>query len=210
MFFKKRRDAKKAAEADARQQVIKDLQERFDTAMNCTDPAEKFMKLEEIREMVDAATSTLKGNAVKKAGENGQFTFLGTMSAGTASAWIVAGLHFPPLLGMIGIIGGIYGGIFAGKKMVLHSHQKQMEKNQPFIDALEAEKTKAVAAADETLDKRLRDMASSPKFGELIDKVPRVREQFTKAYGRKIAEEDAIDRSNPRPKNPPNDNGFRL
>ncbi len=206
MFFKKRRDAKKAAEADARQQVVKDLQERFDTAMNCTDPAEKFMKLEEIREMVDAATGTLKGNIVKRAGENGQFTFLGSMSAGTAGAWVIAGLHFPPLLGLVGIVAGMYGGLYAAKGMVTHSARKQMEHNKPFIDALEAEKAKAVAAADEVLDKRLRDMASSPKFGELVDKVPRVREAFTKAYGRKIAEENAFDTEQ---KKRPRDNGFR-
>src|SRR4051812_19986271 len=118
MFFKKRRDAKMAAVVEARRLVVKDLQDRFETAQNCTDPAEKFLKLEEIRNIVDVATAELKGTINKKAGENGELTFLGTMSAGTASAWVVAGLHFPPLLGLLGIVAGTMGGIKAGRKMI--------------------------------------------------------------------------------------------
>ena len=209
MFFKKRRDAKKAAVVEARRLVVKDLQDRFEAAQNCTDPAEKFLKLEEIRQMVDTATSELKGTINRKAGENGELTFLGTMSAGTATAWVVAGLHFPPLLGLIGIVAGTYGGVKAGRKMLVHSFRKQLEQNKPFIDALEAEKDKAVAAADILLETRLRDMAASPKFDDLVNQVPRVREHFTKAYGRKIAEEDSFDKRDA-PRKPPADNGFKL
>ena len=209
MFFKKRREAKKAAVAEARQLVLKDLRDRFDAAQDCTDPAEKFLKLEEIRQAVDAATGTLKGDITKRAGENGELTFLGSMSAGTATAWVVAGLHFPPLLGLLGIVAGTMGGVRAGKQVAQRSRQKQFEANRPFINELEAEKTKAVAAADVLIETRLRDIASSPRFDEVVAKVPRIREHFTKAYGRKIAEENAFDAPQP-PKKPPTDNSFRL
>jgi uncharacterized membrane protein len=209
MFFKKRRDAKETAMADARRAVLKDLRDRFDAAQDCLDPGEKLLKLEEIRQMVDAATGALKGNIAEKAGQAGELTMLGTMSAGTASAWLVLGLHFPPLLGLVGIVAGTVGGVRAGRKMIVHSRQKQFAKNRPFINDLEAEKTKAVAAADVLLETRLRDIAASPRFDDIVTKVPRVRDHFTAAYARKVAEEKDPDAPVP-PKRPADDHRFRL
>lgn len=210
MFFKKRRDAKKAAVEDARQDILKDLRNRFDAAQNCTDPAERFLKLEEIRETVDAVTGVLKGEIVRSATDNGELAFLSTLTAGTSgAAWLVVGVHFPPLLALAGIAFGAAASVRAGKKMALHSHQKQLAQNKPFIDALEVEKARAVEAEDSLLASRQDDMAASPQFEDLLNRVPRVREHFSRAYGRKIAEEKAFDKPSP-PKPPSGDSHFHL
>jgi hypothetical protein len=208
MFFRKRRDAKKSAVEEARQVVLKDLQDRFDAAQKNPDAGERFLKLEEIREFVDEAIKQLRGQAAEGAVDKGQFAMLGTMGAGTAAAWAVVGLSFPPLLGLVAIIGGLYGGIKAGRAVVQSSFRHHLAQNRPFIDALEAQKNQAAEAADALLENRLRDMAVSPRFDELVEKAPRVREHFMKAYGRKVAEEDQ--KAGRTPPKPPQENGFRL
>lgn len=208
MFFKKRREAKKAAVEEARQVVLKDLQDRFDAAQKLPDAGERFLKLEEIREFVDEAVGQMKGEATKRAGMTGELTLLGSMSTGTAASLLVLGFSFPPLLGLAALAGGMYGGVKAGRAMVQSSFRKQMAHNRPFINALEAQRDQAGEAADALLETRLRDMAASPRFDELVQKVPRVREHFTKAYGRKIAEEEQ--KASRIPPKPPQDNGFKL
>ncbi|TAL27263.1 MAG: hypothetical protein EPN97_17960 [Alphaproteobacteria bacterium] len=208
MFFKKRRDAKKAAVEEARQVVLKDLQDRFDAAQKCPDAGERFLKLEEIRDFVDVVVKQMKGEAAEGAVEKGQFALLGTMSAGTAAALAVVSFSFPPLLGLVAIAGGLYGGVKAGRAVVQSSYRHHLAQNRTFIEALEGQKIQAAEAADALLENRLRDMAASPRFDELVEKAPRVREHFMKAYGRKIAEEDQKAGRNP-PK-PPQDSGFRL
>jgi hypothetical protein len=207
MFFKKRRETKKAAVEDARQVVLNDLQERFDAAQKCADAGERFLKLEEIRDFVDEVVKQLKGHAAEGAVDKGQFAMLGTMSAGSVAAIAVVGFSFPPLLGLAAIAGGLYGGVKAGRAVVQSSYRNLLAHNRPFINALEAQRDQAAEAADALLETRLRDMAASPRFDELVQKVPRVREHFTAAYARKIAEENQKTTRTPKP---PQDNGFRL
>ena len=64
MFFKKRREAKKAAAEELRQNILDALNTRIDEAHKDANPAEGLMKLQDVANDIDAAVSEIAGLAI--------------------------------------------------------------------------------------------------------------------------------------------------
>ena len=185
MFFKKRRDAKKAAAEEVRQNIIDDFQNRYDDAGKSLDPAEKILKLQDISNDVDAVMDEIAGVAAKDA-ETKRKVFLWT----AAPAGIAVSAVYPPaLLGLLGMGASVYGGKKLGQKFAEHAQRKNLEKEKPFVDKLINQKLQALTAQDKAVNDDAPAIAGSKSFEEVLNRVPRLREKFAAAYGRKIAEE---------------------
>jgi hypothetical protein len=187
MFFKKRREAKKAREAEVRQIIIDGFQERIDEAQNLPDPGERILKLQEVAEDVDAVVDEMSGKAAMSAKTKQRIMFWTAMPAG-----IVASAIYPPaLLGLLGMGASVYGGGKLSKKFGERARQAHLEKERPFLKKLEAQKEKALAIQDALVIQDSAGVATSKHFTDLLAKVPRLREQFAVAYSRKVTEEQA-------------------
>ncbi len=206
MFFKKRREAKKAAAAEARQNVIDGFQGRIDAAKKLDDPGETLLKLQDVANDVEDTLSMLSGAAVKDANLKQKLMFWTTMPAGIA----VCAIYPPAILGLLGMSASVYGGRKLSSKFAEHAIKKNLEKERPFIDALAAQKTSALNAQDEIVVKNPRGVAASPHFTDLIARVPRLREQFAAAYGRKVNEEEAARNAAPASKKWTDDPNFKF
>jgi hypothetical protein len=185
MFFKKRREAKKAAAAELRQNIIDEFQERFDAAGKLPDPADRILKLQDIANDVEAVLDELSGNAAKNA-EKKRKLFVWTA---TPTAIVASAVYPPALIGLAGMAASVYGGKKLGKKFGEMAERKNLEKEKPFIDALKSQQTQALEAQDELVSTNAPGVAASKGFEEVLSRVPRLREKFAAAYGRKIAEE---------------------
>jgi len=197
MFFKKYRDGKKAAADEARQNVLKDFQTQFEAAQQSADPADKFLKLESIKTAIDGITSGMKAKYKVRAKDAGETTYLGFTATGLMSAVGAMALHVPPLLVLAAPVGGFYFGIKQGRKMMVRSEQKAINKDKEYLDALGAQRDRAAEAADTELNTSLRAIAESKRFEEVVKTAPRVRDHFTAAYGRQVTGQEPVEAPEP-------------
>lgn len=203
-FFKSK--AQKRAEAEeAQQTVIDNFRQQIESAERCADPAEKFLKLEEckdsINQFVDATTEQIRALARGKS----HAPYLGIAGGTTAGVGIlVMGMHFPPALLLL-VYPGIFGGVYAGKKAAERAEARMLKDVQPFFGSLHQQRDRALELADAVLQSDLKALAISPRFDEILQKAPRVRDHFTKAFAKRMAEDDR--RGPPPPKLPPTGNG---
>ncbi|TAL27262.1 MAG: hypothetical protein EPN97_17955 [Alphaproteobacteria bacterium] len=202
MFFRPNR---REREEETRQSLLKELQRQIGEAKECPDVAEKYLKLEQIRTIIETTDSTLRDMIKEEAVSKGQRLFIGTFGAGTAvGAMALVGLHFPPLLVLIGPALGYYYGNRAGRDLAATTQDERLKEAKPFLDALDLERGTINAAAAEIERTHLRDLAASPRYEEILKKVPRLRDQFAAAFGKQVASEEA---KAPQPKGP---DGFKL
>lgn len=187
MFFKKRREAKKAAAAEIRQNIVDEFQGRFDAARKSPDPADRILKLQDIANDVEAVLDELSGTAAKDA-EKKRKIFVWTA---TPTAIVASAVYPPALIGVAGMAASVWGGKKLGKKLSEMAERKNLEKEKPFIDALKAQQTQALDAQDALFSQNAPGIAASKGFEEVLTRVPRLREKFAAAYGKKIAEENA-------------------
>lgn len=208
MFFKKRREAKKAKAEAAKQQIIDGFEKAYEDALVSMDPADKILKLQDIKENIDLLTGQSKEKIVTEAQKKFFATYMGvglgativTMVATTAAA---IAFFFPPVLILLSGVPGAIAGMMAGRKRMQKAHDKVMKENKPFFDALEAVKDKAGAAIESAKHADMRLMAQSPRFPELMQRVPSLREKFADAY-RRVTEDGDLPEQ-PKPKKPGND-----
>lgn len=205
MFFKKRREAKKTKAEAAKQQIIEGFQKAYDDAMSSMDPADKILKLEDIKENIDILTGKSKAEILTESQKKFFTTYLGVGFGATVVTTIAAtiaafSIVFPPVLILFAGIPGIIAGRFAGQKRMQNAHDRMMKTNKPFFDALEAVKDKSDVAIESAQRADMRLMAKSPRFTELMNRVPSLREKFADAYRRATAESDFP--KPPKPKKP--------
>lgn len=203
MFFKKSR---REREEETRQSLLKELQRQIGEAKQCPDVAEKYLKLEQVRTIIEATDETLRGTIKDEAVSKGQRLFIGTFGAGTAVGVLaLVGLHFPPLFVLAGPALGYYFGNRAGRDLAATTQDEHLKDAKPFLDALDVERNNVSTAAAEIERTQLRDLAASPRYEEILKKVPRLRDQFAAAFGKQIAAEQ--ERGPQPPKGP---DGFKL
>lgn len=186
MFFKKRREAKKAAEAEFRQNIIDEFQGRFEAAGKSPDPAEKILKLQDIANDVEAVLDELSGVAAKNA-EKKRKIFVWTA---TPTAIVASAVYPPALIGLAGMAASVYGGKKLGKKLGEMAERKNLEKEKPFIDALKGQQAQALEAQDAAVNENARGIAASKGFDDVLQRVPRLREKFAAALGKIVTEQD--------------------
>jgi hypothetical protein len=201
--------AQKRAEAEeVREGVLEGFRKEIAAAECCADPAEKFLKLEACKDSIDE----LIGNTTEqiKALARGKsvapyLTIAGGSTIGVGV--LVFGMAFPPALIFL-IYPGLFGGIYAGRIATNKAEAAMMRDIEPFFDDLKAQRERALEMADAVLKHDLKALAVSPRFEEIVQKAPRVRDHFTKAFAKRMAEDER--RSAP-PKLPPAGNGgFQL
>lgn len=185
MFFKKRREAKKAAAAELRQNILDALNTRIEEAEKNPNRPEGLLKLQDIANDIDAAVEEIAGIAQKSANTKRKLLFWSAMPAGVA----VSALYPPALLGLLGMGASVYGGDKLSKKFGEQAAKSDIKAQQPFLGALQQVKQKAQATQDAIVIKHVEEIAASPLFVDVLAKAPRLREQFAAAYGRKMAEE---------------------
>lgn len=208
MFFRKRREAKKAKAEAAKRQILEGFEKAYDDALSSMDPADKILKLEDIKENIDVLTGKSKADIDIESKKKFFATYMGVGFGTTIAATIAAAsLAFPPAIIFLAGVPGIIAGRVLGLKRVFNEQEKLLKDNKPFFDALEAMKDKADAAIDSAKHADMRLMAKSPRFTELMERVPSLREKFADAYRRATDEGDLPTKS--RDRKPGNDS-FRL
>ncbi len=205
MKWFKSKAAKRAEMEEARQGILDGFQRQIEEAEKTADPAERFLKLEECRDSIDQVLAATKGQIGRAAVDKGQNAYLGIAGSATVGTGVlVIGMHFPPALLFLAWP-GIFAGIFARKSATDNANARMLQEARPFFDRLEATKGRAEVAADMILKNNLTDLATSPRFDDIVKKAPRVRDHFTAAFAREIAKKE-----NPKDSRPNPGNGFRL
>jgi hypothetical protein len=208
MFFKKWRDAKKAAAEEARQQILGEFKSQFEEAKACADPGEKILKLQEIQDAVDDMVAVTTTGIRGKAKSEWYKHYIGVGGGGMAAIGVlVLALGFPPALIMLAYP-AIFGGAVSGSFAVQRAHKRFMEENRPFFEALEGQKQQAAAFAAEVLQNEARALAVSAKLPEILEKAPNLRKQIAEAFAKKVAAGDK--NPPPPPPKPPGGSGFHL
>ena len=207
MKWFKSKATKQAEKEQAQKAVIDGIQQQIDDANKCEDVAQRFLKLEEIRESIDTLTGLKTGEISVASRSKFNMAYLGTATGTTAAITAAAiTLHFPPALIFFLAFPGIMTGTWAGQKRVQHEHQKLLAENKPFFHALQAKRDTAAAGADAILKNDLNTLATSDRFEEIVKKAPRVRDHFTAAFARELAKKE-----NPQPHKPgTGPGGFKL
>ena len=186
-FFSKRIEEKKAAAEALRQSVIEQFEEKIQEADKCVDPGERVLKLQAVADSVDAAVAELTGDAEKSAKTKERLLFWTAMPAGIAASAI----YPPALIGLLGMGASVFGGSKLSSKFGQAAKNRTIQKEKPFLDALEGIKNKALTQQDTLVIQDGPGIAKSKHFGDILANVPRLRAQFAAAYGRKMVEEEA-------------------
>ena len=171
MFFKKRREAAEAKAAQAKQEILRTLDTRFDEAMQSRDPAEKIIKLEDQKQAIDTFVDTAKGDI--KAQAKGKW--LGGYFGATIGSNLAIDIVSVALTGfpasVLFIVPSIILGWMTGDKRVEKAKEKLENENAEFFG---------------TMNVDMRDFAESPKFSQLLERVPSLRQKFAESYRRHV------------------------
>lgn len=203
----KSKEQKRAEAASARQQVVDNLRAAFDDAMTTQDAADRLVKLDQLREVVGNVETIAKGAVHSKSSAKLVLPYL-TITFGSlgAAAVTVGALAAAPALMILPMIPAIMGGMYLGEKRGA-AHAARMEKElQPFFDALAQQQADITAATGDTVGLNIRELAASPKFGQL-QALPGLRDHFMAALKKTLADVKEPGITSP-PKN--DGNGFRL
>lgn len=203
----KSKEQKRAEAASARQQVVDNLRATFDEALNTSDAADRLVKLDQLREVVDNVETLAKGAIHSKSSAKLVLPYL-TVTFGSLGAafFTVGALAATPALMILPMIPAIMGGMYLGEKRGA-AHAARMEKElQPFFDALTQQQAEITAATADTIGLNIRELAASPKFGTL-QAMPGLREHFMAALQKTLSDVKEPG-TTPPPKN--DGTGFRL
>lgn len=203
----KSKEEKRAEAASARLQVLDNLRAAFDEAVNTPDVADRLVKLDQLREVVDNVETIAKTAIHSKSSAKLVLPYL-TVTFGSlgAAAVTIGVLAAAPALMVLPMIPAIMGGMYLGEKRGA-AHAARMEKElQPFFDALTQQQADITATTGETVGLNIRELAASPKF-DTLQAIPGLREHFMAALKKTLADvgEPGI---TPPPKN--DGTGFRL
>lgn len=208
MFFRKSRAAKKAEAEKTRQAILDGFEKAYEDAQASMDPADRILRLQDMKEAIDALTGNSKIEINEESKKKFFTTYMGVGLGTTIAATVAAvSLAFPPALIIFMGFPGIIAGRLMGEKSVLKAREKMMKENKPFFDALDAFKGKADAAIESAKNADMRVLAKSERFPELMERVPSLREKFAEAYRRATGEGDFSGK--PKPKKP-DDNGLHF
>ncbi|MDI1226634.1 MAG: hypothetical protein PSY14_02995 [bacterium] len=206
MFFKKRREAAEAKAAEAKQEILRTLDTRFDEAMQSRDPAEKIIKLEDQKQAIDTFVDTAKGDI--KAQAKGKW--LGGYFGATIGSNLAIDIVSVALTGfpasVLFIVPSIILGWMTGDKRVEKAKEKLENENAEFFGTLQVKRERADEAVQAAMNVDMRDFAESPKFSQLLERVPSLRQKFAESYRRHV--DGTISDVPPAPKKP--DTGLHL
>lgn len=186
MFFKKRREAAEAKAAEAKQEILRTLDERFEEAAQSRDPADKILKLEDQKQAIDAFVDTANGDIKAKAKGKWLGGYFGaTIGTNLAIDIVSVALTGVPASALF-IVPSIVMGWMTGDKRVEKAKEKLEKENAEFFAALGAKRERADEAVKSAMNVDMRDFAESPKFSQLLERVPSLRQKFAESYRRHV------------------------
>ncbi|HYD17717.1 MAG TPA: hypothetical protein VEF76_04475 [Patescibacteria group bacterium] len=186
MFFRKKREAAAAKAAEARNDILRTIDEKFSDAVESRDPAEKILKLEDQKKAIDTFIETAEGDIKAKA----KGKWLGGYFGATIGTTLAIDVVSIALVGMpastLFMLPSIMIGWFTGDKRVETARKKMVAENTPFFDELRSKRARAEEATVKAMETDMRDFAESPKFQQLLERVPSLRQKFAESYRRHI------------------------
>jgi Flp pilus assembly protein TadB len=199
MFFKQRREAKKQAQADARQKILDDFQARIDAVSDFNDPAEKLEKLWAIGSDIFVATDK-HNRAVGNRGENiAVLSGLGVAGGLVALAAVtMTAVAFPPGALLMAVIPAAVGGIWAGETLKGRAMGRDMEQLMPFLEGLEQKRQALSTAINEVITSNLDALVASPRYEKTFRHQPGLRESFMEAMQKRVTSQDVPSPATPK------------
>ncbi len=186
MFFKKKREEAAAKAAEAKQQILRTIDDRFADATQSRDPAEKILKLEDQKQAIDAFIETAEGDIKSQAKGKWLGGYFGvTIGTNLAIDIVSVALTGVPASALF-IVPSIVLGWITGDKRVEKAKEKLQAENAEFFDSLRAKRERADEAVQSSMNIDMRDFAESPKFSQLLERVPSLRQKFAESYRRHV------------------------
>lgn len=198
MFFKKRRERLEKEAAEARTQTLRAFDEKYKEAMGNPDPAARVLQLKEMKSAIDTFMDMANGKAVSKARSKWLGGYFGGVLGGSliidAVTFALTGVPASSLIS----VASIFIGFMAGDARVAHAKKKNKEENEKMFTKLRDKQQQADKSIEETLKTDMREFAKSPRFSELLESTPSLREKFAEAFKREVDPEDIT----PKPEDP--------
>lgn len=186
MLFKKRREAAEAKAAEAKQEILRTLDTRFEEATQSRDPADRILKLEDQKKAIDGFIDTAKGDIKAQAKGKWLVGYFGaTLGSNLAIDIVSVALTGVPASALF-IVPSIVLGWITGDKRVEKAKEKLEKENAAFFETLQAKRERAEEAVQSTMNIDMRDFAESPKFSQLLERVPSLRQKFAESYRRHV------------------------
>jgi hypothetical protein len=183
MFFKKSREAKQNAVLAARADIILGFQTRLAEAKALADPAERLLKLAEVAEAVDSLSQKTSGELSSK-NQNKMFApYLGAAGTGLgATGALVTFLHLSAAVIGAAALPVTLAAVGIGYARVKRAEKRTAAETKPFFDRLAEISGEAKQGADQVIREHLRELSNSPRSEELLQRVPRLRDEFSAAF----------------------------
>lgn len=186
MFFKKRREAAEAKAAEAKQEILRTLDARYEEALQSRDPADKILKLEDQKQAIDTFIDTATGDIKSQAKSKWLGGYFGAVIGTNLALDIVSVALFGVPASWVFLAPSIVVGWITGDKRVENTKEKLEKENAEFFAALGAKRERADEAVQAAMNVDMRDFAESPKFSQLLERVPSLRQKFAESYRRHV------------------------
>jgi hypothetical protein len=181
MFFKKRREQKKAAEK-ARGEMLSNIQHKLDEAKICPDAGEKYLLLKETETMIAAALLSEAQGMHKKAGDKGLNTYMAGAGGGM-TILVGSAVLGAPLVGFAALVIVPASVVWASK--VQHKELERLAKESAFVEPLIKFHVTVTGLQAEMLEKQIMPIAASKRFDEICGKYPEVSQHFARSAAAK-------------------------
>jgi hypothetical protein len=200
MFFRKFREARKQARTEARIRFETQLQTALAGVDKIEKPADKLLKLEEIRQSAENklnrenASLSEKSDYLGLAGVGGGF--LGGSAAGCCAIALLALATTPAtgiLLGVFAVsslllyAGGAVGGGALGNKLVKTLINKLTARTNRDLQKIKSLSVQASKTMDTVLEKNINEILEPQSF-EKIQTIPGIADKYTAAAKQAAAE----------------------
>ena len=191
MFFKKRKAAAKQKLINTRLTEEKRIRALMAEATEMTDPAEKLLKLEEIRNDIYGTINTENSRISKKVTKAGDKIILS--GAGTSIGLIVGSLPvslvaLPVGLGMLGAgAPGLLGTFVATSKREEVVTKKLKKEVDDYLQEIEGLGQSVDQAKNELIENRKDEIIHSPFFEQVLE-TPSLSKLFIKAAAQRLSQ----------------------
>jgi hypothetical protein len=187
MFSSKKREAKQNAAEEAQKTILQAFDQGFADVKKLQDPAEKLLKLEQIKNAIDAVRVRINGEIRSQSNKKWFAPYLPICGGSAGTLGLVAFAHIaaPPITLLT--LPAILVGDYVESSRVVKEKTRLTQASSEFLRALETQKTKAATLSETLLDTALPAIARSGKFKDLLAVLPSVRDQCAAAFSKQAS-----------------------
>jgi hypothetical protein len=153
------------------------------------DPAEKILKLEDIKWDIDSRIAEEQGKVSKVAKRKRNAAELGSVAlpaAGVVAVSVVTA-GTAPIVAAGAYIAAMPARRFISKKFGREAHKRVKEEVRDSLDSLESRKNSITETEYKILDSNLAELSRSPLLPRVFDEAPDLQDRFAKAAARQLA-----------------------